>query len=239
LRPERSSSALDRRHRLTLTALYDVPFFKSGHNWFVKNLVGNWEVAPIYTYESPEYATVQSTTTDANLNGDPAADRVMINPNGQGNTGSGIRAINAAGETIDINVPNLDPKILNSVAAYVANDPTAKYVVAGPGTLATSGRNTLPLRPTNNIDLSLIKRFSITERVKFEVIGQFSNALNHPQYTGGYLNHVDGGNPNLVAIVQSGGVQNMLTPGTDNFNQPDKVFSSNPRTIVLAAKITF
>jgi hypothetical protein len=97
----------------------------------------------------------------------------------------------------------------------------------------------LPLRPTNNIDLSLIKRFSITERVKFEVIGQFSNALNHPQYTGGYLNHVDGGNPNLVAIVQSGGVQNMLTPGTDNFNQPDKVFSSNPRTIVLAAKITF
>jgi hypothetical protein len=239
LRPERSSSALDRRHRLTLTALYDVPFFKSGHNWFVKNLVGNWEVAPIYTYESPEYATVQSTTTDANLNGDPAADRVMINPNGQGNTGSGIRAINAAGETIDINDPNLDPKILNSVAAYVANDPTAKYVVAGPGTLATSGRNTLPLRPTNNIDLSLIKRFSITERVKFEVIGQFSNALNHPQYTGGYLNHVDGGNPNLVAIVQSGGVQNMLTPGTDNFNQPDKVFSSNPRTIVLAAKITF
>jgi hypothetical protein len=239
LRAERSSSALDRRHRFTLTALYDVPFFKGGHNWFVKNLVGNWEVAPIYTYESPEYATVQSTSTDANLNGDPAGDRVMINPNGQGNTGSGIRAINAAGQTVNIDDPNLDPAILNSVAAYVANDPTAKYVVAGPGTLATSGRNTLPLRPTNNIDLSLVKRFSITERVKFEVMGQFSNALNHPQYTGGYLNHVDGGNANLVAIVQSGGVQNMLTPGSANFNQPNQVFSSNPRSIVLAGKITF
>jgi hypothetical protein len=236
LRAERSSSALDRRHRLTLTALYDVPFFKGDHNWFVKNLVGNWEVAPIYTYESPEYATVQSTTTDANLNGDPAADRVMINPNGQGNTGSGIHAINSAGAPVDLNDPNAD---LNSIAAYVADNPTAKYVVAGPGTLATAGRNTLPLRPTNNIDLSLVKRFSVTERVKFEVMGQFSNALNHPQYTGGYLNHVDGSNPNLVAILQSGGVQNMLTPGTDSFNQPNKVFSSNPRTIVLAAKITF
>jgi Carboxypeptidase regulatory-like domain len=236
LRADRSTSALDRRHRLTLTALYDVPFFKGDHNWFVKNLVGNWEVAPIYTYESPEYATVQSATTDANLNGDFATDRVMINPNGQGNTGSGIHGVTATGASIDLNDPNAD---LNSIAGYVADNPNAKYVVAGPGTLATSGRNTLPLRPTNNIDLSLIKRFAITERVKFEVLGQFSNALNHPQYTGGYLNHVDGGNPNLVAIVQSGAVQNMLTPGNAIFNQPNMVFSSNPRTIVLAAKITF
>jgi Carboxypeptidase regulatory-like domain len=236
LRAERSTSALDRRHRLTLTALYDVPFFKGDHNWFVKNLLGNWEVAPIYTYESPEYATVQSTTTDANLNGDPATDRVMINPNGHGNTGSGIRAITAAGATVDMDDPNAD---LNSIAAYVANDPTATYVVAGPGTIPTAGRNTLPLRPTNNVDLSLLKRFSITERIKFEVLGQFSNALNHPQFTGGYINHVDGGNPNLVAIEQSGAVNNMLTPGNMNFNRPDQVFSSNSRTIVLGAKITF
>ncbi len=236
LRAERSSSALDRRHRLTITALYDVPFFKNGHNWFVKNLVGNWEVAPIYTYESPEYATVQSATTDANLNGDPWGDRVMINPNGKGNTGSGIHAIDTAGNVIDMNDPNAD---FNSIAGYVADDPTAKYVVAGPGTIPTGGRNTLPLRPTNNLDLTLLKRFSITERVRFELLGQFSNALNHPQYTGGYINHVDGGNPSLVAILQSGGVLNMLTPGSGTFNRPDLAFSSNPRSIVVAAKITF
>ena len=139
-------------------------------------------------------------------------------------------------ETVDMNDPNAD---LNSIAAYVADDPTAKYVVAGPGTIPTAGRNTLPLRPTNNLDLTLMKRFSITERVKFEVLGQFSNTLNHPQFTGGYLNHVDGGNPSLVSVLQSGGVLNMLTPGTSSFNRPDLAFSSNPRTIVLAAKITF
>jgi hypothetical protein len=229
LRNDRSSSALDRRHRLTMTVLYDVPFFKGDHNWFVKNLLGNWEVAPIYTYESPEYATVQSATTDANLNGDPATDRVMTNPNGVGNTGSGIHAVDASGGTVDLGDP--------TTVAYVADNPTAKYVVAGPGTIPTTGRNTLPLRPTNNLDLSLVKRFAITERVKFELMGQFSNALNHPQFTGGYLNHVDGGNPNLVAVLQS--VQNLLTPGDPNFNRPDLAFSSNPRTIVLAAKFTF
>lgn len=230
LRVERASSALDRRHRLTLTALYDVPFYKTSSNWFMKNLLGNWEVAPIYTYESPEYATVQSAL-DSNLNGDPAPDRAVINPGGTGNTGSDVTPINAAGTAVQMGDP--------TTVAYVANDPSAKYVVAGYGTLPNAGRNTLPLRPTNNLDLSLIKRFSITERVRFEFQAQFSNALNHPQFTGGYINHVDGGNPNLVAILQSSGVRNMLTPGNATFDRPDLAFSSNPRNLILVAKITF
>jgi hypothetical protein len=126
-----------------------------------------------------------------------------------------------------------------TTAAYVANDPTAKYVVAGYGTIPNAGRNTLPIRPINNLDLSLIKRFSVTERVKFEFQAQFSNALNHPQYTGGYLNHVDGGNNNLVAVQQGSGVKNLLTPGNSIFDRPDQAFSSNPRSITLVAKITF
>src|SRR6185312_2145275 len=212
------------------TVLYDVPFYKSSSNWFLKNLLGNWEVAPIYTYESPEYATVQSAV-DSNLNGDPAPDRAIINPSGAGNTGSDVSAIDATGAT----VPMGDP----TTVAYVANNPSAKYVVAGYGALANAGRNTLPLRPINNLDLGLIKRFLITERVKFEFQAQFSNALNHPQFTGGYLNHVDGGNPSLVAILQSSGVRNMLTPGNAIFDRPDLAFSSNPRNMILVAKITF
>lgn len=230
LRPERSSSALDRRHRLTLTAVYDVPFYKSSSNWFLKNLLGNWEAAPIYTYESPEYATIQSAV-DSNLNGDPAPDRAIVNPSGVGNTGSDVTAVDATGAAVAMGDP--------TTVAYVANDPRAKYVVAGFGALANAGRNTLPLRPTNNLDLSMVKRFSITERVKFEFQAQFSNTLNHPQFTGGYINHVDGGNPNLVAILQSSGVRNMLTPGNAIFNRPDLAFSSNPRSMTLVAKITF
>ncbi len=67
--------------RVTLAATYDLPFFKND-NWFMKNIVGNWQFSPIYTFQSPEYATVQSNA-DANLNGDSAPDRArIVNANG-------------------------------------------------------------------------------------------------------------------------------------------------------------
>src|SRR5579862_7450397 len=74
---ERSVSPLSRTHRFTLAAVYDLPYFKQG-NWFVRNIVGNWGFSPVYTYESPQWATVQSAV-DANLNGDSAGDRAIFN----------------------------------------------------------------------------------------------------------------------------------------------------------------
>ncbi len=206
----------------------------------MKNLIGNWEVAPIYTYESPEYATVQSAI-DSNLNGDPWGDRAIINPCRDRRYRHRCACDRRDGRNNSHNAGDSQGNAFTNpaIAAYVANNPNAKYVVAGPGTFPNAGRNTLPLRPTNNLDLSLIKRFSITERVKLEFQGQFSNALNHPQFTGGFLNHVDGANPSLVNIVSSSSVQNMLTPGNPIFNRPDLAFSSNPREIFLVGKITF
>ena len=63
-----------------MVGVYDLPFFKNA-NFLMKNLVGNWEIAPSYTFQSPQYTTVQSTV-DSNLNNDSAGDRVFINPNG-------------------------------------------------------------------------------------------------------------------------------------------------------------
>ena len=66
--------------RATLAPFYDLPFFKNS-NWLMKNIVGNWQFSPIYTFQSPEYATVQSAA-DANLNGDSAPDRAVFNASG-------------------------------------------------------------------------------------------------------------------------------------------------------------
>jgi len=229
LRADRSSSALDRRHRLTLTGLYDIPLFKGSNSWLMKNIIGNWQISGIYTYESPEYATVQSAR-DVNLNGDTWGDRVFVNPNGHGDTGSDVTGIDRSGN------PSEDPA---AIVGYVVNDPTAKYVRAGVGQIPNAGRNTMAIRPTNNVDAGLLKRISVTERVKLQLQGQFSNILNHPQYTGGYINHVDGANPALVAITTGIGVRNMLTPGNSNFNRPDLTFFSNARQITVVAKIVF
>ena len=101
----------------------------------MKNIVGNWNISGTYTYESPEYATVQSNL-DSNLNGDSAGDRVIVNPAGQANVGSGVTGYNATGQVASSS---------GSIVAYVANNSNARYIVAGSGALANGGRNTFPL----------------------------------------------------------------------------------------------
>ena len=82
---ERSVSPLSRTHRFTLAAVYDLPYFKHG-NWLMRNIVGNWGFSPVYTYESPQWATVQSAV-DSNLNGDSAGDRAIFNSGVTGRAG--------------------------------------------------------------------------------------------------------------------------------------------------------
>src|SRR5215472_206053 len=218
MRVERASSALDRRQRFTFAAVYDVPFFRKS-NWFLKNMVGNWSVAPIYTYETPEWVTVLSQQ-DSNLNGDSAADRTIINPNGITGTGSSVVPLtNSAGQTV----------------AYLATNPQAQYIRAGVGAYANGGRNTLPGRPINNVDLNLLKNFDIRERAKIQFSAQFFNFFNHPQFVPGFLNRID--NPSVPNT--SGAVFNYLTPGNAIFNNPEAIYSSNPRGIQLALKVLF
>ena len=59
LAADRSNSALDHRQRVTLAVLYDLPFFKHS-NWVARNVIGNWELAPVYTFQTGEWATVES-----------------------------------------------------------------------------------------------------------------------------------------------------------------------------------
>ncbi len=229
LRVEKASSALDRRQRFTLALLYDVPFYKSSSNWAMKNLVGNWEVAPIYTYESPEYFTVQSGL-DSNLNGDSAPDRTIVNPSGVAGTGSGIIGLDKNGNQVS---PTASNTLTNTVVARVATNPNARYIQAGYGALANGGRNTQATRPIDNIDLSLIKRFSYKERFRFELAGHAYNVLNHPQFIPGSIN-----NAQLVGTFTSSALS-YVGAANPLFNDPTRAFSSNPRTLQITAKFFF
>ena len=172
LTSEKARSALDRRHRFTFAAYYDAPWFKKSH-WLMKNVVGNWTISPVYTYESPEFGTVQSAV-DSNLNGDSFADRSIINPAGVDGTGSSVTPLtNSAGDTV----------------AYLATNPNARYIKAGVGSFPNGGRNTLPGRPIDNIDLSLYKNFNLTERFRLQFGAHFFNLFNHPNLSGIYEPH--------------------------------------------------
>ena len=210
-----SRSALDHTHRVTLAGVYDLPFFKHSA-WYMKNTIGNWEIAPIYTYESPEWYTVLSGQ-DSNLNGDqPYTDRAIVNSKGVKGTGSGVTALkNTAGATV----------------AYVANNPDAQYITAGQGALANSGRNSLPIRPINNLDTTAVKRFNFTERYNLEFQAQVFNVLNHAQYLPGAVNTINSPGYTSQILFQE--------PSTSTFNNPEKVFPANARSMQLALKFSF
>lgn len=232
------TSALDRRHRLTVQMIYDVPFFKKDSNWFKKNVIGNWEIAPVYTFQSPEYATAQSGM-DANLNGDAAPDRAILNPNGVGITGSGVNPLfNTAGQLVawctcaTNNAPlATDPNVWGF--DLQTTNPNARYIQAGFGTIANSARNTIPLPRINNWDLTLVKRVSLRESMNVEFQAQALNVFNHAQYVPGSLNQINslgftGANTQSYVRVNSSGFANAAT-----------AFSNQPRAMQLALKFTF
>jgi hypothetical protein len=213
---DRSSSALDHRQRFTFQVLYDLPFFKHS-NWVMKNVVGNWEFAPVYTYQSGTVADVQSGV-DSNLNADSAGDRAIINSAGNPNVGSGVTALtNSSGATV----------------AYLADNANARYIEAGLGTLPNGGRNTAQLHPIDDVDMTIAKSFNFTESKKLQFSARFINIFNHPQYVGGFLSDVA---PNGQA---SDAVHSFLEPESGTFLQPSQAFSSNPRQLQLALKFIF
>jgi hypothetical protein len=210
-----STSALDRRQRLSLEAIYDVPFFRGSSNWMAKNLLGNWKLVPSWQLQSPEFYTPQSGV-DSNLNGDSAPDRTIINPSGVPGTGTAVTALkNGAGDTV----------------GYVAKNPNAQYIQAGPGALATAGRNTLATPRTNNWDMAVVKRFNTSERTNVEFTAQAFNIFNHSQFVPGSVNTV-----NSIGYT---GITGFVRVNSGAFNDPTQAFANNARTMQLVMKFNF
>jgi hypothetical protein len=229
-----SDSALDRRHRITLQALYDVPFFKNG-TWFMKNLVGNWEAGPIYTFQSPEYATVQSGL-DVNGNGDSAGDRTFINPAGVKGTGGGYTPLCTSSLPSTATCGTIDPGFSDDSSPYLVAYQAATnayYNQAGKFSFPNARRNTLAMPRTSNVDLTALKRININERQSVELQFQALNVLNHAQYVPGNISDV-------APLGYTGSnVLSMLEPTNTLFNQPKLVFSQHPRQVVMVFKYNF
>jgi hypothetical protein len=231
-----STSALDRRHRLSLEAMYNVPFFKGSSNWMAKNLLGNWEVVPQWQLQSPEFFTPQSGV-DSNLNGDSAPDRTIFNASGTAGTGSATTPIcsKALPSTLACST-RVDPVTGTILAApfivgYLAKNPNAQFIQANLGTLANVGRNTVATPRTNNWDMTVVKHFKTSERTNVESSATAFNIFNHSQYLPGKTNAVDS--------IGYTGVTGFVRVNSAAFNDPTQAFANNARTMQLVAKFNF
>ncbi|MGB8507476.1 MAG: hypothetical protein WCD76_03645, partial [Pyrinomonadaceae bacterium] len=218
LRRERADSALDHRQRFVTSMIYELPFFNKSENGFLKTAFGGFSVAATYTAESGEKVTIRSGN-DANQNGDAAGDRAILNPGGTEGVGSLVTPLRRSTD--------------NAIVGYLAVNPNARYIQTGNGAVSNIGRNTYGLPAINNFDISLFKNFRVGESKAFQVRADFFNAFNHPQYVPGSVNTVDPvGTTGLTTL-------NQIAPLTADFLRPDRVLSSNPRIIQLAARFNF
>jgi hypothetical protein len=211
-----------------------------------KNLLGNWEIAPQWQFQSPEFYTPQSSgptgdpscntvTTavpcstgagqDANLNGDSAPDRAVFNPAGVPGTGSAVTTLCNTAVTVGNPCPSAN------IVGYVAVNPNAQYIQAASGALATAGRNTAATPRTNNWDLTVVKRFNLTERTNLEFAANGFNIFNHSQFLPGSVNTV-----NSIGFT---GITSFVRAGNSAFNDPTQAFSNNARVLQLVAKFNF
>ncbi len=172
---ERARSAMDIPHRVAASFSYDVPYFLNLDNKWLKNSLGGWQVHGIFQLQSGQPITPMSGI-DSNFNRDAISDRTVYNPAGLAGLSSGVTAIDATGATVAMGN--------NATVAYVANNPNARYILAGLGARATAGRNTLRTNGFNRTDLNLTKTFSFGENQRYFRIGaEFYDVFNQQPRT--------------------------------------------------------
>jgi hypothetical protein len=148
-RLDKGLSGSDVPHRLVLTLLYDVPKFKSHRA--VNDILGGWKIGVLETAESgpPFTVTTTANTTNAFPAGTPR--------------------------------PNLlrDPSLPADQRTVNHWFDTSAFANPAPLTFGNSSRSGLRGAPLVTTDATLEKSFSITERWKFDLRGEFYNLLNH------------------------------------------------------------
>lgn len=179
-RADRGLAAFDAPHRFSLASIYSIPTpgFAKG-NSFLKLALGGFQLSGIYTIQSGQVETPFVGGID--LNGDLSSfnDRPAIgNPNAPANSVAFSNALNGTNSPTGFSNLQGNPISLSN----------ARYIVSRDIRTGLAGRNTLRGPRSNNLDMTLAKRFEIpfgdkTSDLQFRA--EFFNVLNHPFFSAG------------------------------------------------------
>jgi hypothetical protein len=208
----RASSGFDVRHLLTISYIYDLPFFRNPG--ISHTLLGGWEWSGITSYQSGSPFEVVTSNDNAGVGngtyGSISYPDIIGNPNS--------------------NIPPTPP-------ATVGSPPNGPFMynpnvfVAPQGlTFGDVGRNFLTNPHTTNFDMALFKHFPIYESVGLEFRAEAFNVFNHTQF--GYLGGAAGSAGGVSAISSF-----TNTIGTSGFLEP--FGAHNPRILQLGLKLLF
>lgn len=171
---ERRIGSDDIPHRIVVSGIWELPFGhgrKWGHDWngFVNSVIGDWQVGGVYQWQSGRPINLDSRNIYFNC------------PQGMPRT-------TIKGSTVDHTFDTSCFYFHDAAVQTNGVDDPVKQRADQRIRLANNIRN-FPSRwsafrgqPLNLWDLSLIKNFRITERLKLQTRAEFLNAFNHPQF---------------------------------------------------------
>jgi len=165
LAANRASSSFDQRHILTISYIYNLPFFRHATG-LAKMFLGGWQVSGITNMQTGEPFSI--------INGGGYYDNAGV-ANG---VGSGSYA-DIVGNP-HANVPRGSAREVQGPLLF---NPAAYDFPAGL-TFGNSGRNSLNLPRRTNFDMGLFKRFAIKESMALEFRAEAFNIFNHTQWNG-------------------------------------------------------
>jgi len=158
----RSNSNFDQRHILSISYLYDLPFFKQPG--LANKVLGGWEVSGA--------TSIATGTPFSVVNGNDISDSAGV-ANGVG-TGSFADIVGNPRSGFIANVGDEGPRLYNPAA----------YAAPRGLTFGNSGRNSLTLPRNTNFVMSLFKHYPIKESTAFEFRWDVFNVFNHTQFSG-------------------------------------------------------
>ena len=148
---ERSNSAFDIRHRLSIAAIYDVPWFRSSPNAFKRAILGGWQLGTIITQQTG-FASSVARVVDT--------------------TGTGIasRVNMVAGQ---------DPMLPRDQRTRDRWFNTAAFSLPVNGSFGNAVRHPIHLPGLNQVDASAVKNFRFFESHTIQFRAEFFNFFNH------------------------------------------------------------
>jgi hypothetical protein len=231
LRDEWGRSTLDIRHKTALMWVYEVPKLNVDYR-VLKGLLHGWQWSGTYLYQSGQPMTLQSAA-DSNGNSDTAGDRVILNPNGTGRTGTAVQFVcrNADASTRIATTAGGCGSTAN-IVGYVAANSSARYVQAQVGAVANVGRNTVNAEPFNVWNMSLVKNNRISEGKNLQFRFEMFNVFNVSQYALGWADAA------AVFINTNARSQSYANVTSANFLN-EKQYDRQGRNFQLALKLSF
>lgn len=180
LKAEHGPSLFDARHRFVASGSYEIPFPQTG-SAIAKMMLAGWQVNSIANFTSATPFTVYDSTNVSLQGSAPeitgfysSRPDLIANPNGGPHT---------ANQWV-------------SRSAFRRLDPAKEA-----GKFGNAGRNVVRGPGIANVDVSLLKTFSITERLRLQFRAECFNIANHANFG---LPDNDLASPNFGQILESG-----------------------------------